>query len=148
MPQKYHHLVPRTYLSPWVYNKDSLSVRFRGESAFKEKNRDNILGIKQYHSIIAGMPICTESDTDYIFSPLKDKSVLIDGILISNTLEFNNRFGSFDSWIIKNKDGSLAKKKDLKTKLKTTEYLKLKTIGKPNTKENGIGLEISLIRKY
>jgi len=125
MPQKYHHLVPRTYLSPWVYNKDSLSVRFRGESAFKEKNRDNILGIKQYYSIIAGMPICNESDTDLIFSPLKDKSVLIDGVLTSNTLEFNNRFGSFDNWIIKNKDGSLAKKKDLKNKIENNRVLEI-----------------------
>ena len=137
MPQKYHHLIPKTYLTPWVYNNDSLNVHYRGESGFKERNRKKILGVTHYHSIIAGMPICTQADTDIIFAPLKDKCVKINGVVITDTLEMNNRFGSFEDWEITNSDGLLANKNDLKNKIET-EYSKLKTSGKANMKTNGI----------
>lgn len=52
MPQKYHHLVPRTYLSPWVYNKDSLSVRFRGRKKRDVKNCDAKSKIEQNSAIL------------------------------------------------------------------------------------------------
>lgn len=125
MPQKYHHLIPKTYLTPWVYNNDSLNVHYRGESGFKERNRKKILGVTHYHSIIAGMPICTQADTDIIFAPLKDKCVKINGVVITDTLEMNNRFGSFEDWEITNSDGLLANKNDLKNKIEINRILEI-----------------------
>lgn len=67
---KYHHLIPRTYLSAWEHGKGTLYVRFLSKGNVVERNKDKIAGVTNYHSIVAGMPIVTAEDADKIFSCL------------------------------------------------------------------------------
>ncbi len=69
---KYHHLIPRTYLSAWEHGNGTLYIRFlENKERVVERNKDNIAGITNYHSIVAGMPIVTKEDADKIpFLPL------------------------------------------------------------------------------
>lgn len=57
---KYHHLIPQTYMSAWANGAGTLEVEFLANpGVLKQKNKDNIAGITDYHSIKAGMVICT-----------------------------------------------------------------------------------------
>ena len=61
---KYHHLIPKTYLSAWEHGNGTLYVRFLEDKGHVvERNKDKIAGITNYHSIVAGMPIVTKKDT-------------------------------------------------------------------------------------
>lgn len=49
---KYHHLIPQTYMSAWANDAGTLEVEFLSNpGAFEPKNKDNIAGITDYHSI-------------------------------------------------------------------------------------------------
>lgn len=70
---KYHHLIPRTYLSAWEHGNGTLYVRFlENADSVVERNKDKIAGITNYHSSVAGMPIVTKEDADTIFHCLAD----------------------------------------------------------------------------
>lgn len=50
---KYHHLIPRTYLSAWEHGNGTLYIRFlENKESVVEQNKDNIAGITSYHSIV------------------------------------------------------------------------------------------------
>ena len=50
---KYHHLIPRTYLSAWEHGNGTLYIRFlENKESVVERNKDNIEGITNYHSIV------------------------------------------------------------------------------------------------
>lgn len=89
---KYHHLVPKTYMSAWANESGTLQVEFLDKpDVLVPRNKENIAGITDYHSIKAGMLICTEEDTKKIFSPVSEYIVMIDGeinynILIKNVM--------------------------------------------------------------
>lgn len=123
---KYHHLIPQTYMSAWANDAGTLEVEFLSNpGAFEPKNKDNIAGITDYHSIKAGMIICTKDDADKIFAPLRNYTVEIDGQVITDTLEMNQKFYDFDSWVIRRSDGSLVSKKAIKREI---EKIKIKDI--------------------
>lgn len=123
---KYHHLIPKTYMSFWANKAGTLQVEFlNNPGIFEPKNCGNIAGITDYHSIKAGMIICTKVDADKIFSPLKDYIVEIDGKIVTDTLELNQKYYDFDSWIIRRRDGSLVSKKRIKCEI---EKIKIKDI--------------------
>ena len=70
---KYHHLIPRTYLSAWKHGNGTLYIRFlENKESVVERNKDNIAGITNYHSIVAGMPIVTKEDADKTYFAVKD----------------------------------------------------------------------------
>lgn len=81
---KYHHLIPQTYISAWGNISGTISYKELKTGMCGKKNKDNILGINHYHSIIAGMPICTEDDVKEIFAILKDYNVEYQGKVISH----------------------------------------------------------------
>lgn len=123
---KYHHLIPQTYMSAWANAVGTLQIEFLSNPGVLEvRNKERIAGITDYHSIKAGMVICTQDDADTIFSPLVDYSVEVDGQIITDTLEMNQKFYDFDSWTIRRKDGSLVSKKAIKREI---EKIKIKDI--------------------
>lgn len=123
---KYHHLIPQTYMSAWANEAGTLQIEFLDNpGVLKPRNKEKIAGITDYHSIKAGMVICTKDDSDKIFSPLAGYIVEIEGLLVTDTLEMNRKYYDFDSWIIKRKDGSTVSKKALKRDI---EKIKIKDI--------------------
>lgn len=116
---KYHHLIPRTYMSPWEKGNGTLKVEFLNNPGITcEKNKDNIAGITDYHSIKAGMPICTQADADKIFAVLKPYHVVYNSKSITNTLEMNRFFSDFELWSITRTDGSPVKKKTIQSEIR------------------------------
>ena len=123
---KYHHLIPQTYMSAWANEAGTLEVEFlNNPGVFEPKNKDNIAGITDYHSIKVGMVICTKNDADKIFAPLANYTVEIDGQVVTDTLEMNQKFYDFDTWVIRRSDGSLVSKKAIKREI---EKIKIKDI--------------------
>lgn len=65
---KYHHLIPQTYMSDWANEAGTLQIEFlNNPGIFKPRNKENIAGITDYHSIKSGMVICTKDDTIRFF---------------------------------------------------------------------------------
>lgn len=115
---KYHHLVPRTYMSAWAHGNGTLKVEFlNNPGIICERNKDKIAGITNFHSITAGMPICTQADTDKIFACLQQYCVEHEGSKISDTLQMNKVYFDFDNWVITRADGSLVGKKQIRSEI-------------------------------
>lgn len=109
---RYHHLVPQTYMSAWANNSGTLKVEYiRNPGIIENRNKDNIAGVYDYHSIIAGMPICTASDAATIFKPVSGYRVECDGKILNTPLDLNAEYNDFDNWIITRPDGTAAPKK-------------------------------------
>lgn len=73
---KYHHLIPQTYMSAWSRRNGTLKVEFKDDpGVVVERNKERIAGITDFHSIKAGMPICTQSDADLIFAAISSYTV-------------------------------------------------------------------------
>lgn len=112
---KYHHLIPQTYMSAWANASGTLKYKNLVTGEFDTKNKDNLCGINHYHSIVAGMPICTADDADNIFSIMKDYKVVYEGKEVTSNLELNQIYYGFGSWEITRKsDGTIASKKPIK----------------------------------
>ncbi|WP_303837242.1 DUF4238 domain-containing protein [Ruminococcus flavefaciens] len=112
---KYHHLIPQTYMSPWANESGTLMIEnINDPGVFHERNKENIGGVNDFHSIMAGMPICTEDDAELIFASLAPYSVLYDGKLLASPLDYNNYFWDFDNWKITRSNGSPVSKKKIK----------------------------------
>jgi len=123
---KYHHLIPQTYMSPWANESGTLKVEFLDTPGIiEERNKERVAGITDFHSIKAGMPLCTKADTDLIFACLSPYCVEYDGNVINNTHDMNKFFYDFDKWIITRPDGTLVSKKSL---LREIEKVKIKDI--------------------
>lgn len=114
---KYHHLIPRTYLSAWEHGKGTLYVRCLNNEKVIERNKDKIAGVKNYHSISAGMPIVTKEDADKLFACLENLEVHYGDAIISNNLELNNIYNDFENWEIYRKDGTVVSKKKIKSEI-------------------------------
>lgn len=114
---KYHHLIPRTYLSAWEHGKGTLYVRFLNNKNVVERNKDRIAGVTNYYSIVAGMPIVTAEDADKIFSCLKNLEVHYRGEIVSDNLKLNSIYYDFINWEVYRKDGSVESKKKLKSEI-------------------------------
>ena len=109
---KYHHLIPRTYLSAWEHGNGTLYIRFLDDKKnIVERNKDRIAGITNYHSIVAGMPIVTKSDADIIFACLADLEVHYEDTIIFDSLELNKIYYDIENWKVYRKDGSIVSKK-------------------------------------
>lgn len=123
---KYHHLIPQTYMSAWAYGNGTLNVEFiSNPGKVLSRNKENIAGITDFHSIKAGMPICTKTDTDIIFASLMSYTVEYNGKIICDTLEMNDLYYDFDNWKITRSDGTIVSKKSLKNDI---EKIKIKDI--------------------
>lgn len=123
---KYHHLIPQTYMSAWANQSGTLNIEFlKNPGTIVPRNKENIAGITDYHSIQAGMPLCTQDDTDRIYAILSDYNVEIDGVIITDSMELNRHFYDFDSWVITRNDGTLVSKKSMKREI---EKVKIRDI--------------------
>lgn len=123
---KYHHLVPRTYMSAWAHGNGTLNVEFLDSpGSIVKRNKDNIAGITDFHSIKAGMPLCTKADADIIFAPILSYIVEYKKSILQSSLEMNRHYHDFDKWIIKRSDGSIVSKKSIKREI---EKIKIKDI--------------------
>lgn len=123
---KYHHLIPQTYMSAWANSSGTLKVEFiKSPGTIVERNKENIAGITDYHSIRAGMPICTVADATDIFKSLSGYIVECDGEIISTPLDLNRHYYAFEKWIITRPDGSPVSKKRIKHEI---DQVKIKDI--------------------
>ena len=115
---KYHHLIPRTYLSAWEHGNGTLYIRYlENKEDVVERNKDNVAGITNYHSIVAGMPIVTKEDADVIFACLDGLEVHYGDTIISDNLELNKIYYDFENWTVYRKDGFVVSKKRLKSEI-------------------------------
>ncbi|AAK81455.1 hypothetical protein BJV85_000371 [Clostridium acetobutylicum] len=108
--QKYHHLIPRTYLKAWCYNKDSIYVFDTKNRIFEGKNIKKNFGITQFHSIVAGMPICEEEDLKKIYKCLDGYEIYYEGRLLTNLMEYNKYYCKFAEWVIKSNNIDISRK--------------------------------------
>lgn len=123
---KYHHLIPQTYMSAWANNSGTLKIEFINEPGIiVERNKEHIAGMTDYHSIRAGMPICTATDATEIFKVLSGYTVECDGEILSTPLDLNSHYHDFDKWIVTRPDGSPVSKKHIKHEI---EQVKIKDI--------------------
>ena len=99
-------MIPQTYFTPWQKNKGTLKIQEKPTGNIKEKNKSNVSGINYYHSIIAGMPICTQDDSDYLFASLSGLIVTYNDEIITNTQRMGEVFYDFSKWIITQQDNS------------------------------------------
>lgn len=115
---KYHHLIPQTYMSAWALNRSgSLKVKYLSDENVVERNKENIAGVNHYHSIVAGMVICTPEDADILFKPVSEYIVTYDGRVISDYLELNRIYYDFENWMISRTDGTTVSKKKIKAEI-------------------------------
>ena len=143
---KYHHLIPQTYMDAWSRGKGTLKVEFKNNpGVIQEKNKGNIAGITDFHSIKAGMPICTQADADLIFAAVSSYTVTYNGNVISDTLELNKVFYDFDNWVITRADGTPVSKRRIQNEI---EQVKIKDIeANWSTKyENTWSSQVSIIQ--
>lgn len=123
---KYHHLIPQTYMSAWSRRNGTLKVEFKDDpGVVVERNKERIAGITDFHSIKAGMPICTQSDADLIFAAISSYTVTYEDRVIHSTLELNKAFYDFDKWEITRADGTPVRKKQIRHEI---EQVKIKDI--------------------
>ncbi len=123
---KYHHLIPQVYMSAWAQGNGTLKVEFVDNcGVIVQRNKENIAGITNFHSIKAGMPLCTQSDTDLFFAPLENYTVEYEGTILQTTMEMNKKFFDFDNWAITRADGTSVSKKKLRHDI---EQIKLRDI--------------------
>ena len=125
---KYHHLIPRTYFSAWEHGSGTLYVQFCGEEEVVERNKDRIAGVTNYHSIIAGMPIVTETDAQKIFASLNDFEVRYSGQIITDALELNRLYYDFANWEIFRSDGSPVSKKRIKAQIEDVKIRDIESL--------------------
>lgn len=126
---KYHHLIPRTYLSAWEHGNGTLFVRFLdNKENVVERNKDKIAGITNYHSIVAGMPIVTKNDADIIFACLADLEIHYNDVIITDSLELNRIYYDFENWCIYRKDGTVVSKKKLKSEIDKVKIRDIETM--------------------
>ena len=131
---KYHHLIPQTYMNAWANNSGTLNVEFKSTPGrIEQKNKENIAGINDFHSIKAGMPICSRSDAETIFAPVLPFVVKYNGQVITDPLELNSIFYDYENWIIERANGLPVNKKKIRREI---EKIKIKDI------------EINWSRKY
>ena len=123
---KYHHLIPKTYMSAWSRKNGTLRGEFKNNpGVFVERNKENIAGITDFHSIKVGMPICTQADTDTIFASVLPYTVTYEGKVLHDTLEMNKLFYDFDKWEITRANGTRARKRQIRHEI---EQVKIKDI--------------------
>lgn len=123
---KYHHLVPQTYMSFWAHGNGTLNVEFlESPGVIVSRNKEKIAGLNDFHSIKAGMPICTRSDTDLIFAAVQPYIIEYKGKIIVDSLELNSVYYDFDNWKITRSDGTTVSKKGIKREI---EKVKIKDI--------------------
>ena len=142
---KHHHLIPQTYLAAWSHGNGTLRVEFKNDpGVIEERNKERIARITDFHSIKAGMPICTQADTDLIFASVSPYTVSYDGKVIRDTLELNKAFYDFDKWEITRADGTPVSKKRIRHEI---EQVKIKDIeANWSTKyENTWSTQVSII---
>ena len=123
---KYHHLIPQTYMSAWANNSGTLKVELiKDPGIIIDRNKEHIAGMTDYHSIRAGMPICTAADATDIFKVLSGYTVECDGEILNTPLDLNRHYYDFDKWIVTRPDGSPVSKKSIKHEI---EQVKIKDI--------------------
>lgn len=126
---KYHHLIPRTYMQAWTHGNGTLYIEYKNEPGiFKERNKNGIAGVNHYHSIIAGMPICTKDDTGIIFQAVKDYTVKYKGEKVLDTLELNKIYYDFNNWEILRSDCSVVSKKSIKAAIDNVKIRDIETM--------------------
>ena len=114
---KYHHLIPQTYMAAWAHGNGTLYIKYLQSEKIEERNKENIAGINHYHSIVAGMVICTKEDTDILFAPVSSYVVIYEGTVVVDTLELNKIYYDFDNWQISRPDGTPISKKKIESEI-------------------------------
>lgn len=123
---KYHHLIPQTYMSAWANSSGTLKVEFvKQPGKIVDRNKENIAGVNDFHSIRAGMPLCTASDAATIFAAVSGYTIKCEGKELTTPLELNKHYYDFDKWTITRTDGSPVAKKRIKNEI---DQVKIKDI--------------------
>lgn len=110
---KFHHLVPQVYMKEWSYSGKSIYTFDKLEgNKLETKNTENFGGIRQYHSIKAGMPCCSDEDLIEIFKPLKGFKVIHNGEVLKIEQDYNNKYYDIDNWEVFDSSGEKIKDKE------------------------------------
>lgn len=135
---KNQHLLPRTYMKQW--SKDNTdSVYFFDKTHFEEgvcqRKVDTINSLNNYYDIKAGDLFVPDDALNEIFGFLNELDIDYidieeDGIegniySLSTLKELNAHYRKFENWIIKDKNGNLATKKErnkIKQRLEQARY--------------------------
>lgn len=125
--EKYHHLIPRTYMKSWKHGSNSVYIIKKGTpTILRQRNIDNIGGVNYYHSIVAGMINASPEECAVIFDPLKNLKIEHEGQEIKSPYYINQVFYDYDSWNIYYPNGSKVpkgKKNELKQCIKNNIIL-------------------------
>lgn len=104
---KFHHLVPQVYMKEWCYTKGKIYIFDKNkEYEFESKDIEKFGGIRQFHTIKAGMCCGTEDDLQIIFKVLKDYKIIYKDKELDSLEGYNSKYYDFDNWIILNKDNN------------------------------------------
>ncbi len=96
---KYHHLIPQTYMTAWANESGTMDVEFlRAPGKIVKRNKERIAGITDFHSIQAGMPLCTENDTNELFAAVTGYTE----VLISGQTSKKARFSYMETDLLQN----------------------------------------------
>lgn len=117
--EKYHHLVPKTYLKSWCHNKKTIWYYSKDDCKWDESNIDKICGIDFYHSIMPGSIYTTPNALQEIWSFLSPYHISYNGQPLDTFEKMNALYDFFDEWEILYPNGKPINKKTL-NKIKHT----------------------------
>lgn len=103
---KYHHLVPRTYLSSWCFSNNQSVQCDKNLNIVSPINIGNHFGINNEYAIKAGNSLATDEDLQYLFAPLQGINVFYDGNKLVSLNEFNRDYPFSSEWELFYNDGN------------------------------------------
>lgn len=111
---KYHHLVPQVYMKEWCHSGKSIYTFDKlDRNKINPRNIEKFGGIREYHSIKAGVMHCSNEDLKEIFKPLEGLTVKYNGETLKSFREYNNKYYDIDNWEILNNEGNKISSKSL-----------------------------------
>lgn len=112
---KEQHLIPRTYMRQWSYNSGDLIwivEKNNLEKGVQSKNVDNINYKVGYHDIKAGDIFMPDEALNEIYGFLTSLIIKFNGKKLQTLRDMHNHYYDFDKWVIEDKDGKVATKKE------------------------------------
>lgn len=98
---KFHHLVPQVYMKQWCYeNKKIYIIDKNNEFKIESKDIEKFGGIRQFHTIKAGMCCASEDDLKIIFNILDGYKVIYQEKELISLEDYNSKYYDFDNWCI------------------------------------------------
>lgn len=98
--EKYHHLIPQTYMKPWCFTGESIWAYDKTSYTCEVRNIENICGINYFHSIRAGSLYTNDRYLSAIWGSLSNYHISLNGELLDSAEKMNRNYLDFDRWEI------------------------------------------------